>query len=409
MAILVIGVLASQVPNIVATFSDTELSTDNTMCSGNLTLEFIGEPLAVQCGTPSKWYETEWTLVNLGTRSATAAFTLLDTAEHPLDDIEDAGGLYYDPVTGEVIVGNASSEPEGVSEEGGQVGQQLIPPPDPALSPPENLALGNALGGDTTNLYDHLEIKVWFDLNGNGEFTEDEVRVYGKMSAVANIRYELGELPVAEAPDSKGGGWGQYFTYHIQADGQMVVPLLAGKTNVAGSVIIFNDEDNLYVTYDTTDTGWYLNETHLYVGKEPPARLSPGKFPYGDDPLPDDTTTWTYTMSLDSIAGNDVYIAAHSVVCDRSGCETGWAKPGDERKMKIAVHMQQVEDPTWDGDPQLRWWPTNSYQGDKVIFDILLEMGQDVYCRHWGWERDESWTYEVIKRGVFDKSGFWGW
>ncbi|MEO6582685.1 MAG: hypothetical protein ABIO05_00080, partial [Ferruginibacter sp.] len=66
-----------------------------------------------------------------------------------------------------------------------------------------------------------------------------------------------------------------------------VDPLTAGQTIPAGSVIIENDENNVYVTYQTSGD-WKLQEVHLSVDcntngdctQAKSSDLAPGKFPY---------------------------------------------------------------------------------------------------------------------------------
>jgi len=43
----------------------------------------------------------------------------------------------------------------------------------------------------------------------------------------------------------------------------------------------------------------------------------------------------------------------------------------------IDVHLQQIEDETWDGDEQLRFWQTNALQGDKATWDMMWELITD--------------------------------
>ena len=120
-----------------------------------------------------------------------------------------------------------------------------------------------------------------------------------------------------------------------------VADLLAGQTEDVGDVKVWNDGDNLYVTYNITDPDWRITETHLYVGKNVPPTTAPGQFPYDDDDATSVTdTVVTYEIPLDDIDGysmqlnrkgkstgvmvadgapgvepcNDVYIAAHAVV-----------------------------------------------------------------------------------------------
>ena len=120
-----------------------------------------------------------------------------------------------------------------------------------------------------------------------------------------------------------------------------VADLLAGQTEDVGDVKVWNDGNNLYVTYNITELDWVITETHLYAGKNVPPTTAPGQFPYDDDDatLVTDTVV-TYEIPLDDIDGysmqlnrkgkstgvmvadgapgvepcNDVYIAAHAVV-----------------------------------------------------------------------------------------------
>jgi hypothetical protein len=43
----------------------------------------------------------------------------------------------------------------------------------------------------------------------------------------------------------------------------------------------------------------------------------------------------------------------------------------------VIAHLQQIDDPTWPGDPQLRYWRTNALQGDKATWDMLFELVTD--------------------------------
>lgn len=119
--------------------------------------------------------------------------------------------------------------------------------------------------------------------------------------------------------------------------------LLAGQHTDVGDVEVWNDGDNLYVTYKITEPDWVITETHLYVGKNNPEDLTtaPGQFPYDDDDADSVTDTEvTYVIPLDDIDNysmqenkkgkptgkmvadgetgvdpcEDIYIAAHAVV-----------------------------------------------------------------------------------------------
>jgi len=402
---LVTGVGGLLANGTMASFFDTEVSTENEMCAGTRTLELSGGPIIVKCGMPSKWYSEDFMLINAGTLEGLA------TVHIPEDDsyYEQAEGLkcveagaLHDQiwdglayVPGDPVgAGVATSEPELVAEEGGYVGQAFVA----GLG----IDAGDDYGPPDWVMSKHTDIKIWFDKNGDGDFLDDgELIVDDKLFNVACTQYDLGVIPPSSSiiyGKNSGGGWGSYFTYHID-DHTLELPLMAGQNYGVGTVTVWNDDANLYVEYDIPDNGWEMTETHLYVGKDPPPKLAPGKFPYQHDPLPN-VTTDQYTIPLAGIGAvpfTDVYIAAHAVVRNYSGFrgeeETAWAK-GESRKVRVELHLQQVEDPAWatggvdydqDGDidaddAQKRWWPTNAFHGDKCTFDMLFEFKQD--CRY---------------------------
>ena len=106
------------------------------------------------------------------------------------------------------------------------------------------------------------------------------------------------------------------------------VDLIAGQHIDAGWVTVDADESGITVTYNTSD-GWLLEETHLYVGTEPPTKSAPGRFPYKHEGLggaPSDS----YFVSLEELGvecGVTVYLATHAVVSKPgAGSETAWGE-----------------------------------------------------------------------------------
>ena len=93
--------------------------------------------------------------------------------------------------------------------------------------------------------------------------------------------------------------------------------LYAGQHIKVGKVIISNNEEMLFVTYDVNDTKWWLKETHLYVGDIEKAPFvssgNPkiGHFPYhGDHDLRKEVT---FTIPLEHL--DDCFsIISHAVV-----------------------------------------------------------------------------------------------
>jgi len=78
-----------------------------------------------------------------------------------------------------------------------------------------------------------------------------------------------------------------------------VFTLWAGKNTDVGTVTVSNDEDNLYVTYNTTGE-WYLKEVHLHVGlgDAPTERLTPGQTPYQAEDI-SYARSYTFEVPLD--------------------------------------------------------------------------------------------------------------
>lgn len=108
--------------------------------------------------------------------------------------------------------------------------------------------------------------------------------------------------------------------------------LLAGQTTDAGDVTVSNDDNYIYVTFNTTG-GWVLNETHVYVGEPSGIPTNSagnpqiGTFPYND--THDGETTFTVVVPIDP--NLECYaVAAHASVSliDENGnviqSETAW-------------------------------------------------------------------------------------
>jgi hypothetical protein len=97
--------------------------------------------------------------------------------------------------------------------------------------------------------------------------------------------------------------------------------LIAGKSIDVGDVLVWNDEDYLYVKYETTDD-WYISEVHLEVATDlssiPQAKGNPipGKFTYKAEGLW--TQEYVFTIPLSWDAGTTLCIAAHAKVWDAS-------------------------------------------------------------------------------------------
>jgi len=103
--------------------------------------------------------------------------------------------------------------------------------------------------------------------------------------------------------------------------------LIAGQHTIAGSITVSNDDESLFIAYETVDN-WLINETHLYVGVTILTNSAPGKFPYKHEEL-GGVVTDTYEIPLEDLGVgpcDKIYIAAHADLIDGTVAETGWAE-----------------------------------------------------------------------------------
>ncbi len=101
-------------------------------------------------------------------------------------------------------------------------------------------------------------------------------------------------------------------------DSPEIFELIAGKNHNVGKVTVDNDQENLYVTYETVDD-WLIGEVHIYVGLEADVPLNkkgtpvPGHFPYSDEEL--NLSAYTYVIPLSYLEGLECFaVIAHAVV-----------------------------------------------------------------------------------------------
>jgi len=140
--------------------------------------------------------------------------------------------------------------------------------------------------------------------------------------------------------DSNNWGW----TNNITSEGSYVWDLYAGagqnilsKGTVVGTVSVNYTGGCVNVTY-SVDPGYYLGETHLWVGNDPLPQVTrggrtvytdaPGQFPYGVDYgfNASDSGTWETEWTWSSCDSDIefeglIYVAAHGVVWMQVECE----------------------------------------------------------------------------------------
>jgi hypothetical protein len=136
--------------------------------------------------------------------------------------------------------------------------------------------------------------------------------------------------------------------------------LIAGQHTDAGDVLVWNDEDNLYVRY-VTEGGWCITESHLDVAaglEDIPQKNGnpiPGHFDYSKS-FSSCVQEETFTISInpDWFNGCSLYIAAHAVVRNsgqngngKGRTETAWGDgsdfPGKNWATYFNYNLQTVE------------------------------------------------------------------
>jgi hypothetical protein len=135
----------------------------------------------------------------------------------------------------------------------------------------------------------------------------------------------------------------------------METALIAGQNIPAGTVVVENDDQYLYVTYQT-DGDWLITETHLDVATRPEdlkqtskGNAVPGRFAYKSEHDPG-VTTVSHTIDLAAWpSGTQLYIAAHCVVVSAFGSETAWGEgmgfPGNNWAMYFSYQVQSCDPP----------------------------------------------------------------
>ena len=98
----------------------------------------------------------------------------------------------------------------------------------------------------------------------------------------------------------------------------IVTQIFAGQNIDIGDLIVGNDQDSLYVSFNL-ENDWYLQETHLYVGdcdkiplgKKGNPKL--GHFPYSENHEPI-VQNYVYTIALSDIEDDCFCVSAHAKV-----------------------------------------------------------------------------------------------
>lgn len=179
--------------------------------------------------------------------------------------------------------------------------------------------------------------------------------------------------------------------------------LIAGQTINAGDVCLTVIDENLIVTYTTTDN-WELTEAHLWVGKNisdmPQTKQGNpkvGNFPYNSGDITG-AKEYSFIIPLASLepSGTDLcdktyFAAAHAALrkpIDTGGyqTETGWAS-GDPIIPKGSWAMYFSFTFTCNSNPPpVHDCETAFAFGNKALWDIIDPTTGDPITNRWGWE-----------------------
>jgi hypothetical protein len=184
-------------------------------------------------------------------------------------------------------------------------------------------------------------------------------------------------------------------------DEPFITDLIAGGGNEkseidVGDVMVWNDEENLYVKYITT-SGWCLVETHLEInisldGIPQTKNFNPilGHFTYFREyELEVCITEDVYVIPIEWEYGTDLYIAAHAVVVqEKTKCLT--SEPGVNVYGPITVYAP-LSDASWgtEGFSVATWvhpsWPLI----DDATWISSAYYVEEAVCDSWRWFHEE--------------------
>lgn len=113
--------------------------------------------------------------------------------------------------------------------------------------------------------------------------------------------------------------------------------LMAGQNDNVGSIVVWNDENNVYVSYQMIGA-YKVKRTHLYIGDCVAIPVNGagnpriGLFPYTASHGTSGISIYTYTIPRNSLPSGCVCVAAHAevVAINSTGqqyySETGWGQ-----------------------------------------------------------------------------------
>jgi hypothetical protein len=153
-----------------------------------------------------------------------------------------------------------------------------------------------------------------------------------------------------------------------------VFSLWAGQDNYAGSVTVSNDEDNIYVTYDTNESA-DLKEVHVDVYSTadavPDKRPAPGQAQYKAENLYADA--YTVTVPFADLGetvgcGDDYYVIAHAALTSDDASDDG--EDADSMTSNDGETAYAGGSEPYDGKGKGAWFYVAEYTVECCVFDI---------------------------------------
>jgi len=106
-----------------------------------------------------------------------------------------------------------------------------------------------------------------------------------------------------------------------------VVPLIAGRTQNIGNVIVIDDELGFNISIISYD--WEFVENHIYIDSMPPSSPAPGQFPYSGTMLGPNSIQFNISFEELGASCGDFYLAVHAEVVKRGNSKGAWAIPDE--------------------------------------------------------------------------------
>lgn len=192
-----------------------------------------------------------------------------------------------------------------------------------------NPVKNSANGVVTTSSYKGVQVKKdgypYPNIEAVSGFADDDIGWFLDLGSIQN-NFNSSDGPTSSLGDP-----------NLYCGSIKTVPMYAGQNILMGVLAYANDATNLYITY-TTNTDWYMSETHLYAGSLIYAPLSgggtpsPGKFPIKSTfNAANLAQNITYSIPLSNIPATGLIVAAHASVLrvdidgDIIAKETAWA------------------------------------------------------------------------------------